>query len=903
MVSRALLKKILAPLRVTLLIATVMATGLVFLWLALPSLINSSHIKQKALDLLPPALARSITIDHIRPRLLPRPGFRFQGVTLSPGKGGPGVHAETVDLFPDAEFLFSWKTASLSGNLVLRQLEYIQGDLPSGFPAAVGRAALKKLGVRFSHADPKTLSINLDGHGLHLTDAQKRHSVSTAHIKARIVRSPGGISACIDPVRFNAPPMTLGMTFYRDTKTKVSRLGITGKNIDVDSLATRAAVYLGDNRISRTLFHIVKGGHINTLTIDFNSEKFLFDPREMVIAATLEKGIVAIPHTPLTARQVAAQVVVKKGHLLPRISGGEVAGARLKRGTLDVDLLDRAHSFKGTFDLTAALDRLPWVLENLLPRTGLARELKNTRDIKGNATGTLILDRQNKGPMTVSVTCKAIDITGRYQRFPGEHFSLTANGFQTDGRTAVSLSDLSGTIGPMTITRLSGQCGLGAAPRLSLNWQEGKGDVQKILAWLGRFKASATVMAPYEKSQGTVTLGSGTLSGPFFQPRQWQYTLKGTCTDGTLSHAGSKEPLLTRIRTEFTFSPDRMVLQDAEARIHAIPGFIRDTTWFKSCKKTALLLEDLRFPVALTKGQLKKKRDFFSFNGSFATPLGPQVIVDVSEKQDAGHQKDGITRHALTLVDPPRSHATLTWSGKPPLAFSGILDLETVKSLFRPGSQTADMLAIEGLQGDILLKSTPDQGLHLHLERLTATTDLPVRDHGEAAQGNTLPNESTSPQGKEMVLPPVTALPMLSRSCPRKSVENLLSFLPRPLLVHMDALEINNRTVSDIALELVPSPSHILVNITEAKLCHLPFTGQIGMDDQGISIRLSTHGYNQELSSTLECLTGSRDLISGKCDPDRHPCITGAGRAPIVSDHNRCTQARFTRPVSIQRSI
>jgi len=847
------------PRRITLTCFFLLVLLLSCLPFLLPKFINNDYIRHKALGLIGQDLGRHMDVDHIAMTFFPRPGFRLDGLLLHPDDTIT-IGIESAFLFPDIATLLSKTPFPLTGEIILKQMSLVsaQNTPDTALPLPLepfNGSTLKGLTMHFSYTSLQHFALTI--RGSHLRISPKTHPEHTLYARSfnvEIQKTPEITSIRLDPIGFDPPAMLLGVSFHRDNASHTSQLSFTGHNVSVPPLRAMAATFLKNSTIATTLFHIVRQGTIPQITVDFQNsdDNFLFDPQRMTINAELQEGTIAIPSTPLIVTDVMAMVQVKNGILSPQIARGTVEEARLKQGTLQVNLLDENYAFKGKFPLKADLGKLPGVLKSLLPDTPLSRELDLTEKIAGSATGILELTRTGRN-LKVAVHCKDIDLTGSYQRFPGNTFQLQAKAFSFD-KDKINLKEMKGTIGPCQISQISGEINLGSPHYFDITSGRGEFPIQSTLAWLTQFHPIRPLVAPFSTSRGNLTLDHMTLKGALSAPAQWDYTIQGACARGSLDQ-GPGEKGISDISFFFDLFPHGFTLENITATIHDMGLVVENSHTNAFTTPQRQLFRDLQPPITLTNTTFGKTNQDLSFQCQATFPRGISMAMTGT---GTGNHKN-IILEKLEIKHPPLSRAEISYHPGNPLTFKGKLNIKTIRHLFTQNSGTAVALALAENKGECFLASGPGKGVTLFLDHLDMNTLLACT--GIKADQNIHPETNLN-------IPGNGALNTKDKGMDNKEDNGAriphADMIPRPMHVNVGTFGFNRFLISPLALEIFPLPTGTDVEIQESRCCGLPITGVIRKEAKTLKLTLETDAQDLDFTTTFGCFMGDHHPIEGK---------------------------------------
>jgi len=874
------------PRRITLRCFFLLVLLLSCLPFLLPKVINTDYIRHKALGLIGQDLGRHMDVDHIAMTFFPRPGFRLDGLAFHPDETIT-IGIKTAFLFPDMGTLFSSSPFPLTGELILKQMSLVSASktpataLPLPLEPFNG-STLKSLAMHFAYTSLQHFSLTI--RGSHLRISPKTHPEHTLYgrsFNAKIQKTPDITSIRLDPIGFDSPAMLLGVDSHRNNVSHTSQLSFTGHNVSVPPLRAMAATFLKNSTIATTLFHIVRQGTIPHITVDFQNsdENFLFDPQRMIINAELQGGTIAIPATPLIVTNTMTMVQVKNGILSLQIARGTVEDARLKQGTLQVNLLDKNYAFKGTFPLKANLEKLPRVLKSLLPGTPLSLELERVEKISGSATGILELTSTGS-TLEVAVHCKNIDMRGNYQRFPGKTFQLKAKAFSFV-KDKITLKEVKGTIGPYQISQISGEINLKSPHYFDITSGRGIFPIQNTLAWLTQFHPIRPLVEPFSTSQGNLTFDHMSLKGALSDPAQWDYGLQGTCARGSLDQ-GPGEKGISDISFSFDIFPHGFTLKNITATIHDMSLVLENSHTNVFTMPQRQLFRDLQTPITLTNTTFGKTNQDLSFQCQATLPRGISMAMKGTGKGtgtgtgtgtgiSTGNHKN-IILEKLEIKHPPLSRVEISYHPESPLTFKGKLNIETIRQLFTPNSGTAAALALAENKGECFLASGSGKGITLFLDHLDMNTLLACTSI--KADKNIHPETDLNiPENAALNTKKNTARIHQALETKNKGTDNKedngariphVDMIPRPMHVNVGTFAFNRFLISPLALEVFPLPTGTDVAIRESSCCGLPITGVIRKEAKTLKLTLETDAQDLDFTTTLGCFMGDHHPIEGK---------------------------------------
>lgn len=712
----------------------------------------------------------------------------------------------------DGSMVVSPEQKRISGELSAKDFKMDEtsvSGLDPGKKISTITATLVKTRFSVTETNPLDMEMSILSPRIHLKE-KNTPDISGEEITAKAVVTEKHVALSFDPTDFDSPELTLGVDFEYDRVTNDAGITFTGEKIQIDPVRSATLTLLNKNRICQELFWILRGGFAPKVSVSFrsNSLKSLFNPQTMVISGAVKAGVVKIPQTELTVSKINGRVTMNKGILTAHVTHGEVNGGKVKRGTLDVDILGNDHGFEGEFDLSTDLNGLAQTLKGLLPGTLLAGELDRCDKISGTANGTLGLKSTDHG-LSVSVKADSIVLGGEYERIPG-NIQLTAKTF-TFQNDEIFIDNLAATSSLGVLFNINGRITLDTDPVLTISTGSGRLDLSQLFEWLTRFKPIETILSPMASIQGQILLDQVNLDGPILRPRNLAYTINGSFANLNLAGKESSSGI-SNASGRFMVSPDNQRLTELVATIHS-PNPIT------SMAQTPLL-DKLSMPFTLSRGVIETKPSGLSFDGDLGFKTGTSLFLSIENKDG------GFLLNQATLKDKERRVARLL-NREGRFIFEGQLDTHSLEGILNPEGPALKALI-----------------------RLTGNNHFSVESDPE----NT----------------PVLSIAFLDidkmKAAEKKPTEQLLpeDFFPPPFILKADTLKFNGHLFNKVKARVTLGRKKTEITILRARGCTIDFTGTIVDRDGTVDIHFATEETDGDLDTTLSCLHGKQGLVSGR---------------------------------------
>ena len=261
-------------------------------------------------------------------------------------------------------------------------------------------------------------------------------------------------------------------------------LELEGREVDVPSIREAILTLAGDVPVTRDIFDIVKGGKVPLITVNAkgNTIADLRKTENIVIKGSMVNGKIFIPGPDLDLDDVNGEAVISKGILEGKNLEAGLGNSRGHEGRLKLGFEGENAPFHLDILIDADLAQLPPVLKRLVKTRSFAKEIALIKDLKGKATGRLVLGESTAVSKT-SVSVSEFHVSANYQRIPfpleisGRHFSY--NG------TEINVENVSSKLGKSSLSKLSGRINWKEQPYLEV--ESGKADISlDAIQWLSK---------------------------------------------------------------------------------------------------------------------------------------------------------------------------------------------------------------------------------------------------------------------------------------------------------------------------------------------------------------------------------------------------------------------------------
>ena len=338
----------------------------------------------------------------------------------------------------------------------------------------------------------------------------------------------GNVEMIVNALDLDFPKLSLSGRLSLDPFKSDMAVEIIGTDVDIPSTRKAATTLFADNLISDTIFDIVRGGIVPRIILTSKAKTInaLGLLSNLKIRGEMTNGYVYVPKTDLHLTRVNGEVTISDGLLHGRHLEAVLHNSQGCEGTLTIGLAPEDHiPFHLDVMVSADLADLPPVLSGLVPNDILSQELADIDIMEGKACGRLILgDELDHINATVNVSAFSID-KASYGRVPLPIYVGSGQAFYEDGE--IRLSHLKGNAGTSSFSDLS--FGVTWHDRFMLDIVSGPGHVnaEELYPWLMTFPSIHDVLYRLFYLKGAISLHTLEMTGPVFEPDQWNYLVSG----------------------------------------------------------------------------------------------------------------------------------------------------------------------------------------------------------------------------------------------------------------------------------------------------------------------------------------------------------------------------------------
>jgi len=339
------------------------------------------------------------------------------------------------------------------------------------------------------------------------------------------------VSVVLDQVLVNHDGGEISGTLALSKGDPRARVQLVGQGLDVHLVRSVTLTLFGKDQEVRDVFDVLRSGFVPSVTLvtQGNDLSDMVDLSNLTIKGRLQGGALYIRELDLDLREVKGEAVIENGLL-------EASDAQARLGTaaygtdgaLTLGLEKGDDRFHLVVEIKADIGQFPVYLPKVLKTgTGL-NELSLMKDLKGHASGRLVVGEDLKA-LQAAVTVSKFDASFTYQRVP---FPVQLSG----GRVALTedtldFSHIKGVMGESAFSDIAGEVSWGRRPYLDIRSAKGEMVLDEVFPWLQSGSALARRLEDVRDVKGVLLLNALALKGPLTAPDDWHLEMAGRMRD------------------------------------------------------------------------------------------------------------------------------------------------------------------------------------------------------------------------------------------------------------------------------------------------------------------------------------------------------------------------------------
>jgi hypothetical protein len=332
-------------------------------------------------------------------------------------------------------------------------------------------------------------------------------------------------------------------------------IDLSASDIDLGAVRERVSGLLGQEEAAKNTCEIVLGGRARAATFAFHgTTEEMKDLNNLLITANVEKAPIFIPEANLKLDEASGPIRIERGALSGYGLSARMGNSTAFDSSLYLQITTEDDTFHLKLNLNADLAELPPILNKFAKTKGFREELGHITSARGRARGELELGPR-LNDMNVWVRVQEVQAALKYDRISWP-IEITRGRLEVVMEPfLVKWGDMAAKIGPHAVERLSGQVTHKNDYILTIDGGVAECDTTSLQEELYRYEdIRPQLEALLKEINGTLSVNSIKVTGPFFRPTAWQYQLKATWEKGRIITplVAPKELLVRNATLEFT---------------------------------------------------------------------------------------------------------------------------------------------------------------------------------------------------------------------------------------------------------------------------------------------------------------------------------------------------------------
>jgi hypothetical protein len=704
------------------------------------------------------------------------------------------------------------------------------------------------------------------------------------------------------------PQLTMSGNLSSDAASSQASLELHSSAVEVESVRRTGLFLAGRLSFVQSIFEILRKGTVPEMSLTSRGSTIgdLATLENIRIQGSITGGNIFIAEPRLDMEDVKGEALIARGIIEGRNLEARLGTAKGTKGLFRVDLKGEPEPFHLDIFIDTDVAKLPLFLRGLVEDEGFIRELDLIKEVRGDASGRLVLDRGASGTR-VSVDVKTFTLHALYQRFP---YPLDIRGkFLYDQPTArIVVEGVSGKAGDSSFSQLTGQLSLEKEPNLGITSGAATIVLDEIYPWLLSVESMKAVLKAVDSAKGIINIDALRLQGPISQPTGWQFQVTGHVQNvavisprlpapvevkGGNFEAGPEQLSLSHIETSFRDSSVTIsgvlnhYLKDLDRADLSLRGEVGEESTLRISDLIGLPHElRIRSPFALSRAHLLwEKSGRISLSGNWVVKHGPEVSIDaLSERGDL------VIKH-LGIRD-AKSDASLSFHLKGrelDLTFKGTLTGTTLDELLERNElltgwikgnlsthialdQPFNSVAHGALQGAGLEYPWTGEGpvqidtfsLNAQDNLFTVNSSLVVSGHSLRIKGEVDFLLDGFVFDMDLFTNGFDLDDVMTKAHGQKGGEAFWGLPLRGIIkVESEYVKYGGFTWRPVHASIIFGPERISIGITQANLCAIDTPGVLEISPNGLELRSKPKAKDQDLRETLICLADI-GYISGR---------------------------------------
>jgi len=746
-------------------------------------------------------------------------------------------------------------------------------------------------------------------------DGEKKIVLQNGSLAGSVSLDPERMDIGISSCRFGYPKLSLNGRFKKNLSDESAALDIYCRDVEAESVRDVMLSLLGKSPTVQRVFNIVRGGEVPAISYIARAPgaSELDKLENFKLEGSLKHGLIFAPKAELLVSNVYGDVIIEEGILVGTGLSGKSGGTTTSGGTLKIGLAKGETPFHLDLPLKADLTDLPPVLDRTVKDEDFRRELELITDLKGAASGRLILGDTTEH-VKVWVETGPFRISGTYGRF-ADPLDIEGAYFFLDG-PKIQLKSVSGKSGGMKLSKVDFAYEFGGEKLMILNSSAPAILPLPVIEPLIRARDDWKNLFASGPLKGTIIFDTFNFKGPTGDRSKWVFDGAGAFDDVTVQTRYFTGPMNIKSgafdasRETLNFKQLNVSLADSSLNCSGTVNGFFDTTRSAqlsasghlgpSGNKDIAALADLPATIRGISGLTLDQSRFSwekgvktAFEGEMLVASGPKVGIKIVQTPEE------VSIEELVVQDVD-SNAVISLKLRPKvfdIGFSGSLSNRTADKLLSENKILSG--PIEGkfkalLYIDEPRRSTAEGQIKISGFQLPVGFKVPAKIENAMleAKDNRIDiksamlswNESRLSLGGTVTIVDSAYLVDMSAFADTLDLEAILDGrkdepegaevkdskkgwdapITGTIRVRSERLVYGKLTWNPAIADVVLSPGHLDVKIDQANLCGISTPGRVNIAPEGTSMALNPEAKDQELEPALACFFNKKHLVTGK---------------------------------------
>ncbi len=710
-------------------------------------------------------------------------------------------------------------------------------------------------------------------------------AVAQASIETQVRLARDRIEIDVEEVSLGHPRVHLSGHAAFDRAAPRASMDLTADDLDVASARAVMELVPGLRDLAGEIFGVLRAGRVPQLSLQAAAPSVaaLGALDALVIRGRLIEGRVHVPGPEIDLEDAGAVVSIEHGVLSAERAVARLGRSRAQDGRLRLELSGERPALQA--EATAhgdAADVVP-LLKKVLESEAWRRGLDRVADIAGSADGKFAIDGTVDEPIP-TVELSAFDVTGRLDGLAAP-LRVTGGQFRYDTQ-AVAASGVRATTGGSSMADLSVRFERGglevgaAASRLVLS---------ELYPWVVASGWTPEGSAAPKAVAGTLVLDSLRISGPAATPSAWQVELAGAFEKLVVDAPSLGDHLALRFPlsiADFRLHRDPLLIS-ASGRATAAGGV---TAQFAAdVSDRGVQVKQLEIDGQGSRASLVLQRDDGELEATFKGNLNKaaaDALLDRSSPLVDGWLR-GDFHVRIDTKDPGQSVA------------EGQLEAEQVFLPVRNGARLEIAhVALNAEPGQLAVRATLDAGGTM--SGITVDGRITRSPQALTVDADVTAGHVDGDQLAQLVS-------RTGETAERASSAGWNAPLRGTIRVAAESFALRGYTWKPFRGEVALLADGPTLTVTEAEVCGIATPATVAVVPQGVSVTVRPRAQGQGLESSLACLTGETERVTGTFDLTG--TITASGSAADIGQSLQghvdvqATNGRVYRMASVAKAL